>query len=262
MFGQLLREAEAGAVGRLVFTAPTGAAWHLPLYELALLTERRLVERGVRDRVELALVTPEDRPLQAFGPAASDAVTDVLDERGVEFLGGLHPDAFADGILSVLPRASIPATHVVALPRLEGAAPGGLPHDRNGFVAVDRYCRVRGIDSVYAAGDVTTLPVKQGGLAAQQADAAASSIAADLGLGVEREPFSPVLRGLLLTGGEPQYLRADIGAGKSDADVDPLWWPPAKIVGRHLAPYLAARAGVLLDAPTGAVVPVEIAVRG
>src|SRR5215208_7989550 len=33
-FGQLLRDVEARPVTQLVFAAPTGASWHLPLYEL------------------------------------------------------------------------------------------------------------------------------------------------------------------------------------------------------------------------------------
>ena len=38
--------------------------------------------------------------------------------------------------------------------------------------------RVRGLDDVYAAGDITNFPVKQGGIATQLADAAAEAIAA------------------------------------------------------------------------------------
>jgi hypothetical protein len=35
------------------------------------------------------------------------------------------------------------------------------------------------------------------------------------------------------------------GAGDvSEASPEPLWWPPAKIVGRYLAPFLGAFAGV------------------
>ncbi len=59
-------------------------------------------------------------------------------------------------------------------------------------------------------------------------------------------PFRPVLRGLLLTGGEPRFLRADLADDRADdsqATPEPLWWPPAKIVGRYLAPYLAELAG-------------------
>ena len=54
----------------------------------------------------------------------------------------------------------------------------GLPCDPHGFVPVDEYGRVEGVADVYAAGDGTDFPVKQGGLATQQADAAAEHIAA------------------------------------------------------------------------------------
>ena len=111
---------------------------------------------------------------------------------------------------------------------------------------------------------MTTFPVKQGGIAAQQADAAAEAIAADLGAIPEARPFRPVLRGLLLTGGAPRYLRHEVSGGRgetSTVSLEPLWWPPAKIVGRHLAPFLARLAGggepEPATAPPGAV-PVEV----
>jgi sulfide:quinone oxidoreductase len=51
---------------------------------------------------------------------------------------------------------------------------------------------------------------------------------------------SPVLRGLLLTGGQPQFLRRELNDvhGKGDAAAHALWWPPSKIAGRYLSPYL------------------------
>jgi sulfide:quinone oxidoreductase len=96
---------------------------------------------------------------------------------------------------------------------------------------------------VFAAGDVTQFPVKQGGLAAQQADCAAASIAALAGADIEPEPFRPVLRGALLTEWAPRYLRASYGEATGTVARSILWWPPAKVAGRHLAPYLASRAG-------------------
>ena len=59
-----------------------------------------------------------------------------------------------------------------------------------------------------------------------------------------RAPYRPVLRGLLLTGFVPRYLRADVQAGSSVVDTERLWWPPAKIVGHHLAPFLATQLGL------------------
>jgi CBS domain-containing protein len=96
---------------------------------------------------------------------------------------------------------------------------------------------------VFAAGDVTTFPVKQGGIAAQQAESAAHTIAAEAGVDVKPYRFRPVLRGYLLTGAEPRYLRRELRTGLDTVSPDPLWWPPAKIVGRYLSPFLAELAG-------------------
>jgi sulfide:quinone oxidoreductase len=49
---------------------------------------------------------------------------------------------------------------------------------------------------VYAIGDMTNRPLKQGGLAAQQADVAAAAIGAAAGLTASSEPYRPVLRAI------------------------------------------------------------------
>jgi sulfide:quinone oxidoreductase len=257
----LLRELDGGDVRRVAVAVPLGAVWALPAYELALLIDGYADTHDLKD-VEVVLVTPEEEPLQLFGSAASAAARALLDERGIT----LHPHAYAteasDGQLRLVPEATIAVDRVVALPRLYGRPIDGIPHTRDGFIVVDEQCRVAGFRDVFAAGDVTTFPVKQGGIAAQQADAAAEAIAADLGAIPEARPFRPVLRGLLLTGGAPRYLRHEVSGGRggtSAASLEPLWWPPAKIVGRHLAPFLAGLAGTGKPepAPPGAV-PIEV----
>ena len=99
---------------------------------------------------------------------------------------------------------------------------------------------------MFAAGDATAFPIKQGGLAAQQADAVAASIAAHAGADVTARPFRPVLRGLLTGDGTARYMRADIASGAGDdctLSERPLWWPPNRLCGRYLAPYLSSRVG-------------------
>jgi sulfide:quinone oxidoreductase len=150
------------------------------------------------------------------------------------------------------------ADRVIALPQLEGPRLAGVPCDRHGFIPVDSHGRVNSLVDVYAAGDATAFPLKQGGLAAQQADAVAEMIASELGASLVPRPFHPVLRGLLMTGGAPLYLRAEpqrlpreatiaieatpwrhATRGESSAAAQPLWWPPAKIAARYLGPFLA-----------------------
>jgi sulfide:quinone oxidoreductase len=126
---------------------------------------------------------------------------------------------------------------------------------------MDTEGRVAGTTDVYAAGDATQFRPKQGGLAAPQADAVAAAIAIALGADVEPLPFRPVLRGLLLTGLTPHYLRGDTASGSSVVDTEPLWWPPAKIVGRYLAPFLAAQLGAgatLSEAARKSAVEIEV----
>ncbi len=264
----LLARAVAGDVHRIAFTVPWGAVWTLPAYELALLTAAHLAAAGAED-VELALVTPEDEPLALFGRAATDAITALLERRHIEVHTRSHPFALEEGLLHLVPEGTIPAEHVVALPRLQGQRIDGVPQTVDGFIAVDANGRVYGLEDVYAAGDITSFPVKQGGIAAQQALSAAEAIAAAAGADIEPTPFRPVLRGLLLTGDRPQYLRHEITGGvgnTSMASEEPLWWPPAKIVGHYLAPFLAERSGVTapveLEPAEGAVaVEVELGER-
>ena len=118
-----------------------------------------------------------------------------------------------------------------------------MPCDDDGFIPVDAHGRVPHLAGVYAAGDGTSFPIKQGGLATQQADAVAQAIAAEAGADVEPEPFRPVLRGMLLTGGDDRYFRHTVagGDGEGEAAGHTLWWPPTKIAGRYLSGYLFER---------------------
>jgi sulfide:quinone oxidoreductase len=257
---QLLGELQAGATRRVVFAVPAGAVWSLPAYELALLTASHLAARRIYG-VSIEVVTPEREPLELFGAAASAAAAALLLEAGIALRPLAYPAEARTGELLLVGGDVVPADRVVALPRLTGPRIGGVPQTFDGFVPVDQHGRVPGLPDVYAAGDMTTFEVKQGGIATQQADAAAEAIAADAGLDVSPEPFRPVLRGILLAGDGPRYLhggRPEDVDGSSVASLEPLWWPPAKIVGRHLAPYLAEATGESeTQPPEGAGIVVE-----
>jgi sulfide:quinone oxidoreductase len=258
-FVRLLEGAAAGRFRHLVFAVPAASTWPFPLYELALLTAAYLDVHGTAE-VELMLVTPEARPLALFGPAASAAIEKLLAEARLRIETTAVPQAWADGTLRLAGQEPIPADAVVALPRLEAPALTGVPQGADGFVETDEFGRIRGLQSVYAAGDLVRFPVKQGGIASQQADAVASTIAAAAGAAVQPEPFHPVLRGLLLTGFAQGFLRAESGA--SLVDPHPLWWPPAKIVGRYLSPFLAKHLRIeTIEEPPADGVPVEVALE-
>lgn len=237
---ELLRETAAGDSKRIAFVIPPGRTWPLPVYELALMAQRRVRELGLSE-VECCIVTPEERPLIAFGTTASDAVAALLGGRGIAVHAAARAkEATGRGLLLAPGDTQLEVERIVSLPVLEGPRLPGLPADEDGFIPIDGHARVRGAEDVYAAGDGTNFPIKHGGLGTQQADAAAEDIAAGLGAGVDPQPFRPVVRGKLLTGDASLHLQHDPvgGGGEGAASPDYLWWPPQKVAGRYLAAWL------------------------
>ena len=125
--------------------------------------------------------------------------------------------AASDGALELSDGRRLPADRVVALPRVLGRRIEGVPRDEQDFIPIDEHARVEGMAHVYAAGDVANFPFKHGGLAAQQADAAADAMLAELGLPIVPRPFDPVVQGVLFTDGEPAYMQASLGARAAPA---------------------------------------------
>ncbi len=249
----LLADIEEGYTKRIAFVIPPGPGWPLPAYELALLTAQQAW--GMQASPEITLVTPEPSPLAVFGTQASDTVAGELERAGIRFAGGAIAEVQRGHAATVVlqPRGErLEVDRVVALPRLLGRVIEGVPADPNGFLSVDPHGRVAGLERVWAAGDGIDLPVKFGGLAAEQADAAAEQIASLAGADVDPQPFRPVLRGQLLAGRrERRYMHhvAAGGGGEGTVADHALWWPPGKIAGRRLAPYLADRDEATTVAP-------------
>ncbi len=234
----LVQDLEAGYVRRIAFVVPTRATWPVPLYELALMAAERAYDMGMDP--ELAIVTAEEAPLGIFGPEASGALAKRLAESGIAVHTGVNADVLTSGLVELRPGGQrLDVDRVVTLPILDGPAVKGLPHDARGFLRVDRHGRVEGAHDVYAAGDATHHRIKQGGLACQQADAAAEAIAAQAGAAIDPEPYAGILQGVLLTERAATYLRRE----ESAAGIVPeqaVWWPPAKIAGRELSRHLGS----------------------
>jgi sulfide:quinone oxidoreductase len=248
LFGGLLRDLDEGYLKRVAFVVPPDVAWALPAYELALMTAWQAW--GMRhDDVKVTVYTHEEAPLGLFGAAAAAAVRHDLEEAGVDAETRVYiaEDPADPGRLILHPGEQVlDAGRIVALPRAAGPGLPGLPANTRGFILTDRYCKVPGLDRVWAAGDAIAFPVKQGGLASQQADAAAESIAAVAGADLEPRPYRPVLRGMMLVGRGQEWMRHEPagGGGEGNAARRALWWPPTKIAGRYLSPYLAALDGI------------------
>ena len=241
-FGRLLEELSRGEVSSVAFAAHDRVRWPLPLYELALLSAAHLESLGI-DGIDWKLVTHEEMPLEIFGARASRVVADLLEDAGIEVVTGRAPQMLKGGRLVFEDGGHVDAERVVASPELRVPYLNGVPRGAGGFIPTDDLGRVKGLERVFAAGDATSFPIKQGGLAAQQADAAAAAIAALAGAPVEPRPPDLLLRAALLTGSAPHFMRARLSDEKatSTAGRSVLWWPPGKIAARYLASYLAGR---------------------
>jgi sulfide:quinone oxidoreductase len=237
----LIEDIEEGYTHKLVFLAPTRMPWPVPIYELALMTARRAW--AMNADLSITLVTPEDAPLAIFGSRVSETVAQLLEEHGILVIHSAHAEVPEPGQVSIYPGSRrLQAERIVALPELRGPSIAGVPSSADGgFIPVDVHGQVAGLERVYAAGDATAFAVKHGGIAAQQADAAAEAIAALAGAAVEPQPFHPVIRAILLGAEKPLYLSAHITGGHglgSEVSDEPTWAPQTKIAAKYLSPYL------------------------
>lgn len=229
-----------GALERVVVVVPPRLGWTLPAYEAALLL------RHASAALQITVTTPEEAPMERFGPEIAAAIGERLRDRRIDFCPETFPVTVADGQLWVRSHGLVTADAVVALARPGGPIISGLPIDPLGFIPVDDVSRVIGTTGIWAAGDAAAHHTKQGGFALQQAEAASNDIVATL-TGTPSDVTAPapplVMRAELLDGDRVLYLRAEQqdDRWRGVASWDPLWEPPAKIAGGRLTDYLAKR---------------------
>ena len=135
-------------------------------YETALLLDDYLRRRGIRDRCEVAVFTPETLPLGVAGPAMGQAVVAMLETKGIRFNPQVNPvQVDAQGQELVFSNRG-PAPFDL----LAGVPPHRPPQlvkesplsNEAGWVPVDRRTLQTSHEKVYAIGDVTTISLANG----------------------------------------------------------------------------------------------------
>jgi len=156
-----LQEISSGTITTLVcglpFKCPPAP------YEATMIIDKVLRDRGVRDKVKLRIVTPEPHPLPILGPEAGRQVTNLLQERGIEYhpqqkVKNVEPkrvvtesESFPHNLLCAVP------VHVVP----EVLKRAGLT-DQSGWVPVNPATLETRYDGVYAIGDCAGPKVPKG----------------------------------------------------------------------------------------------------
>lgn len=187
-------------VGALPYKCP-GAP-----HEGAMLIDDFFRRRGLRDKVEVHLFTPEPQPLPVAGPQLGDAVKQVHEDKGIAFhpLHKLTAVNSQVGELTFEGRQPFRYDLLVVIPPHRGprlAREAGLANE-SGWLPVDHATLATRHENVYALGDMTAIPIpgrwkpdvplmlpKAGVFAHSQAQVVAKRIAGEIN-GVEvRDTF-------------------------------------------------------------------------
>ncbi len=185
-----LQELAAGRaivlVCRSPFSCPAGP------YEAAFLMDSALRSKGNRQQVEVAVYTPEGKPMAGAGPAVGDALIAMLEERDIKF----NPQKKVERV-DAASRKIVFAGGEVSFDLLVGIPPHVAPKvvreagltDETGWIPVEIDTLETGHPGVYAIGDVTSvrqpnptglfLP-KAGVFADEQSRVVAANIAAEI----------------------------------------------------------------------------------
>ena len=188
--GRIVNEIERDDLRSLAFVVPPGVTRALSLYELAVLVGTEARARRIAP-LRLRLFTPERAPLERFGGRVAIALTRLLGTSGVEVVSEATVfEGLDDRLRLGAADRFLAEDRVVALPVLDGPALPGVPLTVDGFLPVDDYGAVPGLDDVFAVGDATACPVKHVDVACAQAGAVADVIAARAGVAVIPAPWA------------------------------------------------------------------------
>ncbi len=156
-----LQAFNGGTVALLVCATPYKCPGAPP--EGAMLIADFFRKRGLRDKVDLHLFTPEPQPMPVAGPELGNAVKEMLESKGIAFhplhkLTAINPPARE---LSFEGKEPVRYDLLVAIPPHRGprlVREAGLANEA-GWVPVDRATLATRHEDVYALGDVTAISI-------------------------------------------------------------------------------------------------------
>ena len=172
-------------VSRLPFKCPAAP------YETAFLTRALLKKRGLGDRSDVAVYTPEPFPMPTAGAVVGQALAAMLSEHGI----GFHPGKTVESVDAGKRELLLSGGERVGFDLLLAVPPHRPPEpirrsalaSETGYIPVDAGTLATRVEGVYAIGDVTTIPIgggkflpKAGVFAHAEAEVVARRIAAEL----------------------------------------------------------------------------------
>ena len=194
---------------------------------------------------EITLVTPERAPLAIFGPRAVEVVSADLDRAGVKVELGAYAEIDEGPPRAILMRPSdrrLEVSRILALPRLRGRTPARHP---------GRPRRLRHGRPPWARRRRRTASGPRATASTSRSSSAASppsrpTLPPPTSPPTRAPPSSASRSAPSCAGGcSPAAARATCATTRPGATArarprtHTLWWPPGKINGRYLTPWLA-----------------------
>lgn len=192
-----LQSFDGGRVAVLVSSMP----YKCPAapYETALLLEDYLRRRGLRERSQVEIYTPETLPMGVAGPAMGKAVVGILEARGIRFNPELNPTGIdaEQKIIHFSNQENEPFDLLAGIPphRAPTAVTDSPLANQAGWAQVDKRTLQTSYENIYAIGDVAAITLtnsmalpKAGVFADGQAHIVARRITEDIrGAGTQSE---------------------------------------------------------------------------
>jgi len=225
-----LQRFEGGRVAVLVSAMP----FKCPAapYEAAMLIEDVLRRRGIRDRCQVRVFTPEPQPMLVAGADMGVSVVGMLATKNI----GFHPNLSLDHIDPVRQTLVFKNGRQESFDLLAAVPPHRPPTvvkesslaNEAGWVTVDKHTLQTHFENVYAIGDVTAiilnngLPLpKAGTFAHAEAEAVAARIIAEIGGSVPQAEFDGV-----------GYCWIEAGSGSAGFASGQFYAEPNPVVGQ------------------------------
>jgi len=225
-----LQRFEGGRVAVLVSAMP----FKCPAapYEAAMLIEDVLRRRGIRDRCQVRVFTPEPQPMLVAGPDMGVSVVGMLATKNI----GFHPNLSLDHIDPVRQTLVFKNGRHDSFDILAAVPPHRPPTvvkesslaNEAGWVTVDKHTLQTHFENIYAIGDVTAiilnngLPLpKAGTFAHAEAEAVAARIIAEIGGSVPQAEFDGV-----------GYCWIEAGSGSAGFASGQFYAEPNPVVGQ------------------------------
>ncbi len=181
-FENLRERARAGRQQKVLFLIPPNNKCSGPLYEMVFMLETWLHRNGVRKQVDITWTTFEETYIQVFGPRLHEIVVQEFEQRGVIGYNKYTVEKVDKNEVVYHNGQHLPFDLLISFPPYVASTLfSSLPVDDRGFITTNLTTRqVADHSEIYAVGDASDFPVKQGFLAFTQSDAAAEHLAAKI----------------------------------------------------------------------------------